>query len=149
MLDAPLHLEDELSIVAIRPPQQPHPLDLLAGEGRQIPRADEPYLPNATAIGEGEALALCVELPSRLLVLDRAAIALEAGIPLLPRALLPAVRVEALDGRPGAGGGGLAGLRVEPGGEGILLGQAGAEELQVIGASRPAHPSTGAGLCCG
>ena len=36
MADAPLHLEDELSVVPIRPPQQPHPLDLLARERRQL-----------------------------------------------------------------------------------------------------------------
>src|SRR5262245_36010112 len=66
---------------------------------------------------------------------------LEAGIALLPWSLLTAVDVEALDGGPGAGGGGLASLRVERSGEGILLGEARAEELQVIGAhSTSIHP---------
>ncbi len=98
-------------------------------------------MPDAAAIGERETLPRSVELPPRLLVLHRAAIALEAGIPLLPRALLPAVGVEALDGRPGAGGGGLAGLGVEPSGKVELVSQTGAEHLQVIGADTPPiHP---------
>src|SRR5215831_12818721 len=124
MLAASLHLEDELRRVAIGPPQQPHPLDLLAGEGGQFPRANEPYLPNATAIGEGQALALPVQLPAGLLVFDRAAIMLEAGIARLPWSLLAAVGIKALAGGPGAGGGGLAGLGVKRSGEGVLLRQA-------------------------
>src|SRR5262249_43736635 len=99
------------------------PLDPLDGKRREIPRADEPHLPNAAAIGEGEALAVRVQLPSRLLVLDRATIMLEAGVSLLPWSLLTTGGVEALDGRPGAGGGGgLAGLRVEVGGERVVVG---------------------------
>ena len=70
MLAAPLHLEDELSRVAICSPHQSHPRDLLTGEGGQLPRADEPYLPAAAAVAERETLALPVELPAGLLVLD-------------------------------------------------------------------------------
>ena len=70
MADTSLHLEDKLGVVAICSTQQPHALDRLERKRRQLPRADEPYLPNATAIGEGETLAVRVELPSRLLVLD-------------------------------------------------------------------------------
>jgi len=141
MLDAAVHLEDELGVGAIRPTQQPHALDLLTGEGGQIPRADEPYPPNATAVGEGEALALLVQLPPGLLVLHRAAVALVAGIALLSGSLLAAVGVEPLNGGPGASGGRLTGLGVEVGGERILLGQAGAEGLQVVRADTPpVHP---------
>jgi hypothetical protein len=133
MLDAPLHLEDELGIVAICPPEQSHPLDLLARKRRQLARADEPDSPNAAAVGEGEALPLSVQLPPRLLVLHRAATALEAGIPLLPGTLLTRVRVEALDGCPGTGGGGLASLGVEVSYKTELMREAGAEDLQVVG----------------
>ena len=36
MTDAPLYREDNLGLVAIRPAQQPHALDLVKGEGGQI-----------------------------------------------------------------------------------------------------------------
>jgi hypothetical protein len=122
MLDAPLHLEDELGVVAICSAQQAHP-------------------PNATAIGEGEALARRVQLPPGLLALDRATVALEAWIPLFPQSPLAAVGLEALNGGPGAGGGGLAGLRVEMGGKIELVSQAGAEHLEVVrGDTPPIHP---------
>src|SRR5262249_44129426 len=141
MADAPLHLEDELGVGAICSAYQPDSLDLLTRKRGEIARADEPYLPNATAVSEGQALALPVQLPSRLLVLHRAAIMLEAGIALLPRTLLAAVGIQALAGGPGASGGGLAGLGVELGGERVLVGQAGAEELEVIGADTASiHP---------
>ena len=55
MADAPINLEDELGIVAICPSYQPYSLDLLERKRGEIPRADEPHLPNAAAIGEGEA----------------------------------------------------------------------------------------------
>src|SRR5215471_14149618 len=122
MLDAPLYLEGKLRVVAICSAYQPDSLDLLAGEGGQIARADEPHPPNATAVGEGETLALPVQLPSRLLVLHRAAVALVAGIARLPWTLLPAVGIKALDGGPGAGGGRLAGLGVDASGARVLVG---------------------------
>src|SRR5215467_11826905 len=101
MLDASLHLEDELGVGAICSAQQPHPLDLVHRKRREIPRPDEPHRPDATAIGEGEALALPVQLPSRLLVLDRATIMLVARIARLPWSLLAAVGIKALAGGPG------------------------------------------------
>ena len=36
MLAAPLHLQDELRGGPIRPAEEPHPLDLLMGEGGQL-----------------------------------------------------------------------------------------------------------------
>jgi hypothetical protein len=84
MGDLPFRLHDQLGGGAIRSAQEPHALDRLTGESGQIPRADEPHPADATAIREGEVLPSGVELPPGLLVLDRAAVALEAGYPLFP-----------------------------------------------------------------
>src|SRR5262245_54720832 len=94
-------------------------------------------MPNPAAIGEGEAPPPCVQLPrrlpSRLLVLHRATI-VRATV-----TLLAAVCEVALD--PGAGGGGLVGMRVDPSGEGVFMCEAGTEGLQVMGSyTPPSHP---------
>jgi hypothetical protein len=116
--------------------------DYLYGMGRferkrrQLPRADEPQAADA-AVGVAQPLPLSIQFPPRLLVLHRAAIPLEAREALLARSLLATIAVEALDGRPGAGGGCLTGLRVEAGGEGLLMREAGTEDVQIVGRHAP------------
>src|SRR5262249_46226699 len=79
--------------------------------------------------------------PSGRLVLHRATVALDVGRALLAGAPLAAVGGEARDGGAGPCGGGLARLRVEAGGKIELVGQARAEELEVVGAdARLIHP---------
>src|SRR5262249_32214815 len=102
------------------------------------PRSREPMsrpMPQPSVpIRDPEAFPLRIQPPPRRLVLDRATVALKARRALLAASPLPAVEGEARDGRPDACGGRLAGWRVEAGGERILLGQAGAGRLQVVGA---------------
>ena len=134
MLDAAVCLYSKLDVVAVRPPYNPHPLDLLDGERCNLLLlvADQPHGPDATAVREGEVLAVRLQLPARLLVLHAAVIMLEVGGALLAGPVVLAVIVEALDGEPGAVGTGLPGLGVEPAGKRVLFGKVGAQALQVV-----------------
>ena len=134
MLDGALSLDRELAVVAIRSAHEAHPLDLVDGEGFDplllVP--DQPERADAAAVREGDVLAVRRELPARLLVLDGAVVMLEAGIALLTGFVVHAILIEARDGEPGARGGGLPGLGVEPAGKGERFGKLGAQALQVV-----------------
>ena len=143
MLDGALGLDRELAVVAIGAAHQAHPLDLFDGEGFDplLPVPDQPERADADPVREGDLLAVGRELPARLLVLDGAVVMLEAGIALLSGCVAFAMLIEALDGEPGARGGGLPGLGVEPAGKGELLRKLGAQALQVVlGGAAHLHP---------
>src|SRR5579859_3782883 len=72
-------LHSKLQVVAISTPHQAYPLDLLAGKGFDIARANEPKATNPTAIREGDMLAIRFQLPSCGFVLDAASGMLKLG----------------------------------------------------------------------
>src|SRR5713101_7066666 len=78
-------LHRDLHIVAIGPMHDAYPLDLLERKGLYmlIGVVNQPQSPNATAIGEADMASTLVQLPTCLLVLNRAIVMLEPGIALL------------------------------------------------------------------
>lgn len=143
MLDLALYLDDKLNVVAVGPTDETYPLDLLEGEGGDLLTriAHKAEATDATTIREGDMPAIRLQLPARLLVLSTPVVMLEGGIALFAGLLFSAIVVEAGDGGPGAGSGGLPCLRVEPPGKGVLAGQLGAEALEVVLAgSTHLHP---------
>ncbi len=88
-------LYPELTIIAIGPPHNPHPFDVLLREGGdllfRVPNETES--PDTAAIGEGDVSPIGLELPPGLLVLDRAVVMLEPGIALLARLVLFALLI--------------------------------------------------------
>jgi hypothetical protein len=141
MLDTALRLKNHLSVVTIGAADEPHTLDLVAGEGGQVACADQFHLSNATAIREGEMTSIRFELPTGGLVLDRSAVMLKVGIAFLAKALRLAVGIEASDALPSPICRGLAGLGVEESDKVKRMGKATAIDLQIVGAD-PAfiHP---------
>src|SRR5215469_2567919 len=143
MLNPALSLNGKLSIVAIRPLHNTHPFDLFKREGfnRLLFVAHQTQTPNATAIREGDVLAIRGELPTGGFVFHRTVIMLEAGIALLAGLVVLARLIEAGNGRPGPIRCHLPSLGVEQGGERVLSSKYRTVALQVIfrdGA--PIHP---------
>ena len=93
-----------LTVVAVRSAKQAHALDLLHWKGFDLLLVvpDEPEPTDATAIREGDVLAVRFQLPARLLVLDGAVVMLETGIAFLAGFVVLAIVIEAFDGEPGA-----------------------------------------------
>ncbi len=143
VLDLAGSLNRELAVVAIGAAHDAHPLDLLGGEGFDLLLL-VPYEPegaDGASVREGDVLAVRFQFPARLFILDGAVVMLEAGIALRALLVVFAVLVEALDGEPGARGGGLPCLRVELASEGELLGKRRAEALEVVlGGAARVHP---------
>src|SRR5262249_44716939 len=130
-----------LGLRAIRPAEEPHPLDLLEEEGGQRVAPKEFHPPDVATIGHGQRYPLRVELLPGALLLHRAAMVAEARAALLARALRLAGGGEAIDRQPGAGGRHLAGLGGMGRDEGDRVGQAAARRLQVVGGdAAPLHP---------
>lgn len=119
MDDSPVCLDDDLRIVAVGTAEEPDPLKLVHREGRDASGLETP---DGAPIGKGEVLPLRVQLPAGLLVLDAAPVVLEAWVALLPWHIGTAAGVEATESGPGPVCRRLAGLRVQPGGEGELFG---------------------------
>ena len=128
-------VKDQLGRVTIGAAQEAHPLALLHPAGLEGSCAYQPDASDAAPIGAGELAPVGIPRPARHLVLHRAASALEAGGARLAMTALTAAGVAAGNRCPGAVGGGLAGRRVEAGGEGERVGQATARRLQVSGSS--------------
>ena len=102
MLDLTFSLNRELAVVAISTMHYPHSLDLFDGKGCNLlfGITHKPESSNATAIGEGDMLAIRLYLPARLFVLDRAVIMLKFGIAFLAWLVVLAVVIEAGNSEP-------------------------------------------------
>src|SRR5205807_1550787 len=102
MLDFALGLHAELSVVAICTADNAHPFNILHRECLNLLLliAHQAESANATAIGEGDMLAIIVQLPASLLVFNRSVVVLKSGITLLSRFVLAAVLIEARDSKP-------------------------------------------------
>src|SRR2546421_6885311 len=143
MIDLAGSHNPELAVVAIGAAHDAHPLDLFDGEGFDLLFVvpNEPEGADGASVREGDVLAVRFQFPARLLVLDGAVVMLEAGIALLAGLVVEARFVEALDGEPGARGGGLPCLRVELASEGELPGKKCAQALEVVlGGAAHLHP---------
>jgi hypothetical protein len=129
-----LRLDPELAVVAVRAAHDAYPFDLRERESFDpLPLvAYEPERADAAAVREGDVLAIRLQLPPGLLVLDGAVVVLELRVALLAALLLLAVLVEPRNGEPGARGGRLPCLGIEAAGERKLAGQLCAQTLQVI-----------------
>ena len=137
MLYLAFGLDSKLTIVAISTMDNPDALNLLDGEGFDLLF----LVPNRASVCEGDVLAVRFQLPARLFILHGAVVVLEAGIALLAGLVVFAVLVEALDGEPGARGGGLPCLGVELASEGELPGKVSAKALEVVlGGAAHLHP---------
>src|SRR5437868_607788 len=93
-----LDSDGELRIVAVRTAQQAHPLDGLQRVPQQVARALQLKGAQTQAIRQAQVAAHVIERPPGGLVLHRAAILLEPGVPLLAAFLRTTVLVEARDG---------------------------------------------------
>ena len=143
MLDLASSLNCELAVVAIGAAHDAHPLDLLGGESFDLLLLvpNKPEGADGASVREGDVLAVWFQFPARLFILDGAVVMLEAGIALLAGRVVEARLVEALDGEPGARGGGLPCLRVELASEGELPGKRRAQALEVVlGGAARVHP---------
>src|SRR5690348_5222464 len=87
----------KLTVVAIGPLHDTYSFYLVRGKGFHRPLfvADQAQPSNATAIGEGDVLAIGFDAPSGLFVLHRAVIVLKLRIALLARLLGAAILIEA------------------------------------------------------
>ena len=143
MVHTPLCIHGKLTIVAIRTPDEPYPLDLLRGKVfNALPVvADQSQAANATAIGEADMLAIQLYLPAGLLILDRPIIMLKTRIAFLARRMHLAAIIEAGDSKPGSISRYLTSLRIERVHKGNLTGKDGTGALQIIpGGARSLHP---------
>src|SRR6266566_2635114 len=102
MLYLPLCLHGELSVIAIGTMHNAYALDLLGGKGCNVLFlvAHEPQSFNTTSISQSDMFPVRFQLPTCLLILNRAVIMLEPGIALLPRLVVLAVVIEAGDSKP-------------------------------------------------
>ncbi len=143
VVTVPLGSNGKLAIVAIRPPHEPDPGDLLRGNlcNPLLLAAHEPKPADPTAISEGDVLAVRLHLPARLFVLDTAVIPLETRIALLARLVVFAVVIEAGDSGPRPLSSRLSGLRIEGGGKRIGVCQVRTRPIEIIpGDATRIHP---------
>lgn len=141
MLDLALCLNGKLAIESISPLENANTFDLLCRERFNVTRANEAQAAYATAIREGDVLAIGFKFPARLLVFHRTVITLETGIALLPWLVRLAVVIETGDGKPRSICCGLTGLGVETCGKGEVFGQHRTVALQIIAADTTSiHP---------
>src|SRR5712691_1918458 len=103
MFNLSLSLNSKLTIVAIRTMDNADSFDVPGGKGanRLLGIAHQSQASNTTAIGEGDVLAIRLQLPTCLLVFNRAVIMLELRITLLAWLLHLTVLIEAGDSKPG------------------------------------------------
>ena len=101
-------LDGKLDIIAISAFHQAHTLDLVEEKGSNRARLlaggvrpNQAQRANAGAIGKGDAPPVRFQPPALNLILHRAVIFLEAGIPLLPRFIFAAILIESGDCLPG------------------------------------------------
>ena len=145
MFNVPVSLDTELDIIAIGPLDNSHPFDLLDGKGFNVLLgiANQTHAANATAIGEGDVLAIGRELPACLLVLDTSVIVLKRGKAFLAWFVVFAVVVEAGNREPRSVGTSLTGLRVETSRKGKITGKDRTITLQsILVGSTSVHPET-------
>src|SRR5438128_8266247 len=93
----------KLHIVAISTLHNAYALDLFGGKSGNtlLGIADETKPPNATPVSESDVPAVWLQLPTSLLVFNRAIIMLKPGIALLAWLLVLAVVIEPGDSEPG------------------------------------------------
>src|SRR6266446_2367591 len=137
-------LDAKLHIVAIGPIHNAYALDLLCGKGFNalLGIAHQTQSPDATAIGERDVFPVLFQLPSGLLVFDRAVIMLKAGIALLAWLVVLAIVIEVGDSKPGTICTGLPGLGIEARGKGILFGKGGTVAVKIVLCRMLIHPKT-------
>src|SRR6266851_3885564 len=134
MLNLALGLDTEVAVVSICTADSAHPLDTLSGKGLDMLLlvANQTEATNAAAIGEGDMFAIIIQLPTSLLILDRAVVVLKLGIAFLSRLVLSAIGIEPINSKPCTISTGLTGLGIELGGKWECFCQDSATGLQVV-----------------
>ena len=110
MLNVPFSFDRKLDIIPVSASNEPHPLDLLHRIRRNVPCADHPQSPDGASIGEGDMLAIGIQLPPRRLVLDAAVIMLKVRIAFLALDVIFAILIKTRDSEPCSLRTGLTGL---------------------------------------
>src|SRR5260370_41417624 len=129
-----LNFDTELAIEAIGTTDDTNPFDILHRKGLDVLFlvSNQAESANSAAIGEGDIFAIIIQLPSSLLVLNRAVIVLKLRIAFLPWLVLSTIGIETINSEPSTISTGLTSLGLWSTGKGKLKRQDSAIGLQVV-----------------